>query len=307
MRGQRLTYHSWGARSIWVEVVFLLIRIWTINGMCRTEPGQKLKIRYAVDIHAECGGAQRMCRGGRGEGSTKRYGQCSRRQPGYFPECVHEGNSTSLLGITMWNTVTENPPRQLLFSSFLFLLLSFTPLLAPLCFISWKLIFHPHFVFPVFSLSLALSLSALPPHFPRLAQFQFIKHFWHCRNLLFHYCTINHIGRAFSLHQHVDTLPPPNIISLVWQLLSWKMAVTASATQRSAREGGEENWTSSVWTHAVNYADPWTRHRMGAKSVDVFWALVKTGAERMREQLSSWSDFSSFFFRERDFGSVADT
>lgn len=196
----------------------------------------------------------------------------------------------------MWNTVTENPPRQLLFSSFLFLLLSFTPLLAPLCFISWKLIFHPHFVFPVFSLSLALSLSALPPHFPRLAQFQFIKHFWRCRNLLFHYCTINHIGRAFSLHRHVDTLPPPNIISLVWQLLSWKMAVTASATQRSAREGGEENWTSSVWTHAVNYADPWTRHRMGAKSVDVFWALVKTGAERMREQLSSWSDFSFFFF-----------
>lgn len=57
--------------------------------MCRTEPGQKLKIRYAVDIHAECGGAQRMCGGGRGEGSTKRYGQCSRRQPGYFPECVH--------------------------------------------------------------------------------------------------------------------------------------------------------------------------------------------------------------------------
>ena len=172
------------------------------------------------------------------EGSTKCYGRCSRRQPGYFPECVHEGNSTSLLGITIWNTVTENPPRQLLFSSILFLLLSFTPLLAPLCFISWKLIFHPHFVFPIFlSLSLSLSLSRRSHlTFPVLLSSNSLNIF-------------GAVGTYFSitvplitsvvlfLSTGMRTPSPPNIISLVWQLLSWKMAVTASATQRSAWEG----------------------------------------------------------------------
>lgn len=97
-------------------------------------------------------------------------------------------------------------------------------LLSPFfCFVLWKLIFHPLFVVLIFP--------KVPTSLFLFVQLQFIKHSWRCRNVLFHYCAINHFSRSFSPaacgHPRPST---PNSISLVWQLLSRKMAVTASAT-----------------------------------------------------------------------------
>ena len=91
--------------------------------------------------------------------------------------------------------------------------------------------------FPNFSLSLSLSLSRRSHlTFPVLLSSNSLNIF-------------GAVGTYFSitvplitsvvlfLSTGMRTPSPPNIISLVWQLLSWKMAVTASATQRSAWEG----------------------------------------------------------------------
>lgn len=103
---------------------------------------------------------------------------------------------------------------------------------------------------------------------------------------------------VLSPHRHVDTPAPspPNIISLVWQLLSWKTAVTASATQKSTWKG-EENWTTTIWTHTLNYADPWPITGW-VQSQWKFQALVKTGQ-------SGWGSSSAVGQILQDFGSAA--
>lgn len=58
------------------------------------------------------------------------------------------------------------------------------------CFVPWKLIFHPLFVFLIFP--------KVPTSLSLFVQLQFIKHSWRCRNVLFHYCAINHFSRSFS-------------------------------------------------------------------------------------------------------------
>lgn len=80
-------------------------------------------------------------------------------------------------------------------------------LLSPFfCFVLWKLIFHPLFVFFIFP--------KVPTSLFLFVQLQFIKHSWRCRNVLFHYCAINHFSRSFS-PAYADTPVPPLPIQLV--------------------------------------------------------------------------------------------
>lgn len=168
-------------------------------------------------------------------------------------------------------------------------------LLSPFfCFVLWKLIFHPLFVFFIFP--------KVPTSLFLFVQLQFIKHSWRCRNVLFHYCAINHFSCSFSPavcgHPRPST---PNSISLVWQLLSWKMAVTASATHTEKYMKGRGKLNDYHLNAHAKLQLPMTHHRMGLSQWKLR-ALVKTGQ-------SGWGSSSAVghILQAAGFTAVVDT
>lgn len=103
---------------------------------------------------------------------------------------------------------------------------------------------------------------------------------------------------VLSPQQHVDTpaSSPPIIISLVWQLLSWKTAVTASATHTEKHMKGRGKLNDYHLNAHGELQRP--RDLSWVQSPWKFWALVKTGQ-------SGWGSSSAVGQILQDFGSVA--
>ena len=175
MRGQRLTYHSWSVQRwrmcfFWYEYE----RSTECVGLSWVK-----SLRYAtLLISGQSVGEHRAY--GRGEGSTKCYGRCNRRRPGYFSECTvcmgvipphYQGWQYETVTETLTNTWKPSKAPLLIFilaavfhsssRSSLFHLLK-THLSSSLCFPSFlfslSLSQRSHLAFPVLLSSNSLNI-----------------------------------------------------------------------------------------------------------------------------------------------------
>lgn len=141
----------------------------------------------------------------------------------------------------------------------------------------WKAIFHSPICYPTFTFPFLLGSNSL--NMSGVAETYFS-------------ITISLITSVVpACGRPPSPLSPPNIISHVWQLLSWKTAVMASATQRSTHERGIGKLNDyHLKAQTPNYTDPWPV----AGRVRSRWTFLSSCKNRA-EQLSRLLFFAMFF------------